>query len=273
MERSLFDALYALGAAGADHLWGLLQHERAAWAEKQLSWEREHASWERERASWERERALLLGKQDMIADREADAVAALQHKLDVARGHATARSVLEQIGKAAYPDEKTATVAINRVCNEPKFNAYLDEVSAAMHLSKETLLKSAKGAYGALSETIHSGSTISKAIDVIPEDVMNGKAMLVAVAALFKYARRDVRFYLDLPANELKLPSPGRTPTATSPAPSAATTPPKAPAGADVALAATATHAAAPAAPVAAPAAPDAAPAAPAAAPAATGTV
>ena len=56
---------------------------------------------------------------------------------------------------------------------------------------------------------------------------MHDKLMLHAVAALFKYARCDVRFYLDIPANELKLPSPARTPPSSSSS-SAAPSPPKA---------------------------------------------
>jgi hypothetical protein len=185
--------------------------------------QREREAWEREREAWERERALLLKTQDMVEEREAAAIALLQHKVDVAHGHVTVRSVLEQIGKAAFPT-MNATDAISHVCDDAKFDAYLDAVSDASHLAKRDLLKSAKAAYSSLSSALHSGSTITKAGDVVPEDVMRDKLTLYAVAALFKYARRDVRFYLDVPANELKLPSPARTPPSSA-GPSAASSP------------------------------------------------
>ena len=57
---------------------------------------------------------------------------------------------------------------------------------------------------------------------------MHDKLTLFAVAALFKYAHRDVRFYLnDIPGNELKLPSPKTTPPGSGSG-SAAPSPPKA---------------------------------------------
>ena len=244
MERGHFDALFALGVTGCDIIWGIIQREREAWARERTllvekservaeTLERERTllmkTLERERTllveTLERERALLMKTQAMIEEREATAVAVLlQHKLDVAHGHVTVRSVLEQIGKSAFP-AMNATDAINHVCDDAKFGAYLDVVSSVSHLSKRDLLKSAKAAYSALSSTLHSGSTITKASDVVPKDVMHDKLMLHAVAALFKYARRDVRFYLDIPANELKLPLPARTPPSLSGS-SAAPSPP-----------------------------------------------
>ena len=217
MERGHFDALFALGVTGCDLIWGIIQREREAWA-------RERTLLVEKSEILERERTLLMKMQAMIEEREATAVALLQHKLDVAHGHVTVRSVLEQIGKSAFP-AMNATDAINHVCDDAKFGAYLDVVSSVSHLSKRDLLKSAKAAYSALSSTLHSGSTITKASDVVPKDVMHDKLMLHAVAALFKYARRDVRFYLDIPANELKLPLPARTPPSSSGS-SAAPSPP-----------------------------------------------
>ena len=217
MERGLFDTLITLGAEGCSHLWGIIQREREMWVEKQLS--------------WERERALLIKTQEMIEEREVTAIAVLQRQVDVAHGHITVRSVLKKIGKVAYP-KMNATDALNHVCDKDSFIAYMENVSKATHLSARDLLKSAKGAYSTLSSTIHSGSTITKASVNVPEDVMHDKLMLYAVAALFKYAHRDVRFYLDIPTNELKLPSPARS-AASSPVTSAATSPPKAVALAD----------------------------------------
>jgi hypothetical protein len=221
MERDHLDVLFALGDKGCDLIWGVMQREREAWVEKHQS--------------WERERALLIKTQEMIEEREAIAIAVLQRQVDVAHGHITVRTVLEKIGKAEHP-KMNATDALNHICDDPKFVAYMEVVSKATHLSARDLLKSAKGAYSALSSTLHSGSTITKAGDVVPEDVMHDKLMLHAVAALFKYARRDVRFYLDVPANELKLPSPARTPPSSS-GPSAAPSPPKAAALIDAAAA------------------------------------
>ena len=212
MERDHLDVLFALGDKGCNLIWGVMQREREAW--------------ERERALLISERALLIKTQEMIEEREAIAIAVLQRQVDVAHGHITVRTVLEKIGKAKHP-KMNATDALNHICEDPKFVAYIEVVSEATHLSARDLLKSAKGAYSALSSTLHSGSTITKASDVVPEDVMHDKLMLHAVAALFKYARRDVRFYLDIPANELKLPSPARTPPSSSGS-SAAPSPPKA---------------------------------------------
>ena len=205
MERAVLDALFALRDSGCELIWGVMQREREA---------------------WERERELLIETRKMVEEREEDRIAVLQRQIDVARGHITVRSVLEKIGQAAYP-HMNATDAINHVCDEVKFGAYLDVVSEFSGLSKRDLLKSAKAAYSSFSATLHSGSTISRACNVIPEDVMHNKLALNAVAALFKYSHRDVHFYLEVPTNELRLPSPTRTAPSSPATTSAATTPPK----------------------------------------------
>ena len=243
LERGLLDALFALGAKGCELLWGVVQQEREAWLDKQRAWldkqrllerereawgrecEREREAWldkqrslEREREAWERERALLL-------ECERAAAAQLQYKLDVALGHTTVRTVLEQIVVAAFP-RKNITDALKSFCDDPAFLAYLDLVSEATSFQRVALVKSAKGAYSMLSDTIHNGSTLSEASDV-PQAVLRDKCMLYAVSAIFKFGRRDVRFYLDNPRDALNVPSPARSPLA-SPAASAVGTPPKA---------------------------------------------
>lgn len=186
-----------MGEAGSDLIWTTLQAEREAWG--------------REREAWGRERALLLEK-DLSRELAHElGTAALQHKLDVARGHTTVRGALEQICKKAFP-LLNATEAISKFCDEPKFDAYLGIVAAATHLPKRDLIKSAKGAYAQLSAAVHSGSTLTKMGGAVPEEVLHDKLTLYAVAALFKFARRDVTFYTDGPSVELKLPSPAHTP-------------------------------------------------------------
>jgi hypothetical protein len=232
MERGLFDVLFALGAAGCDHLFGVIQREREAWERERTllieTSEREREAWERERTllieTAERERTLLTEVHNSH-ERERDMLSAqLQFDLDVALGHATVRTVLEQIVNAAFPG-KTSTDALNKYCNDPEFLKYLDSVSAVTHFGKADLIKSAKSAYSALSETIHHGSTLSE-VNTVPQAVLRDKCMLYALSAIFKYGRRNVRFYLGNPRDLLDVPSPMRTPHP-SPAPSAATTPPK----------------------------------------------
>ena len=191
MNRDLFDALIHV-QGGPALLWGLIQTEREA------------AAREREAAARE---AILR------AELERSFVAVLQHKLDLAQGHATVRSVLEQIVLTHFPGV-SVTEALKRFCALPRFLAYLDVVSDATKIQKASLIKSAKGAYSLLSEATHNGRTSETG--AVPQAVMPDKSMLYAVSAIFKLERRNVRFYLDNPGDLLDLPSPESTPPATA---------------------------------------------------------
>ena len=155
----------------------------------------------------------------------ANAIAQLQNKLDFASGLVTVRAALEQIVTSAFPG-KTATDALRCFCEAPDFQTYLDAVSAATQHTRGNLTKSAKGAYGMLSGPIHGGSTHSEG-DFVPQAVLSDKCTLYAVAAIFKFTRRDICFYADSPAMPIKLPSPAHTPPRSA-APSPAQSPPKA---------------------------------------------
>jgi hypothetical protein len=191
MERAVFSALFD---GGREVLWAALTSEREA-----ASREREAAS--REREAWSRERSLLL-------DREASSIADLQRELDFANGLMNVRSVLESIVTTAFPS-KSVTDSLRVFCDDPSFQQYLVAVSEKTKFSKASLIKSAKGAYSMLSETIHAGSTHAEdAASAVPQAVLRDKCTLCAVAAVFKFARRDVRFYVGGAAGELKLPTP-----------------------------------------------------------------
>jgi len=247
MERGVFDILVDL-PAGRELIWSSIEKERAAWAlereasarereEKRAAWalEREASAREREASArerealaralereieaWERERELLI-------ERESAAAADLQKQLDFAAGLMTVRSVLEGIVTSAFPS-KSATDALRLYCEQPRFQAYLAAVSASSGISVASLTKSAKGAYGMFSQTIHGGTThLSSDDTAVPQAVLRDKSTLHAVAAIFKLERRDVRFYAGGPSGVLKLPSPPRS-ASHSAAASASNSPPK----------------------------------------------
>ena len=210
----MFDILVDL-PAGRELIWSSIEKERAAWAlEREASAREREASarerealaraLEREIEAWERERELLI-------ERESAAAADLQKQLDFAAGLMTVRSVLEGIVTSAFPS-KSATDALRLYCEQPRFQAYLAAVSASSGISVASLTKSAKGAYGMFSQTIHGGTThLSSDDTAVPQAVLRDKSTLHAVAAIFKLERRDVRFYAGGPSGVLKLPSPPRT--------------------------------------------------------------
>jgi len=221
MDRALFDTVLATpdGAASA---WRLVEAERDAWTRERDAWARERDAsrearvaladaWARERDAWARERDVSARESTLLADRAEAGAAALQYKLDVARGHTAVRTVLEQIGANFFPGKNT-TDALRNVCDSAKFQGYLCAVSAKTHWTERDLTKCAKAAYGVLSGTVHSGSTMDPTATAIPATVLPDQLTLVAVAALFRFAGRDVRFYVDIPGSELELPSPARTP-------------------------------------------------------------
>jgi len=225
MDSAAFTAILSL-PSGAAIAWAAIESERAFFARERETWalaRKELAlardEWALAREGWARERTLC-------EEQQVAAVAALQHRLDVALGHVTVRAVLERIGLAAHPG-RTATDAINRVCDGDAFQVYLAAVSSATTYSAKELTRSAKSAYGVLSGTIHGGSTHTFAGRAIPGAVVPDKIMLVAIAALFKFTKRDVYFYCDIPGDTLKLPSPPRS-SSGSAAASAAPSPPKA---------------------------------------------
>ena len=205
MERDHFDALLALGDVGRDLNWGFVKRERE-------SSERERATLIELHNSQNRERDLISGQ--------------LQDDLNFALGHATVRTVLEQIVTAAFPG-KSVNDALIKFCNDGDFQAYLETVSVATHFATADLIKSGKNAYSALSETTHHGSTFTDESVSVPQTVLRDKSMLCAISAIFKYGRRKVRFYVGDPRVLFNVPSPPRTPAQVSPAASAARTPPK----------------------------------------------
>ena len=235
MQRDLFSALYDV-EGGRDLLWASWAREREVWARERemlvdaltrereaLTREREALTREREastreREAWARERELLL-------EREAFSIAELQKEVDFSNGLVTVRSALEGIVTTTFPD-RSVTEALRRFCADVRFQEYLGTVSSAVGVSKDSLEKSALGAYGMLSAIIHAGSTHAASGSDVPQAVLRDKISLYAVAAIFKFARRDVRFYIGGPGGTLKLPSPPHSPPpATS---SDAGSPPKA---------------------------------------------
>ena len=60
----------------------------------------------------------------------------------------------------------------------------------------------------------------------VPQSVVHDKCTLYAIAAIFKFERRDVRFYTGGPSSLLKIPSPPRS-VVSSAANSAGNSPPK----------------------------------------------
>ena len=243
MERAVFAALFD---GGQELLWAALASRESELAaalarEREASMREREASMRereflaealsRERDASSRERALLL-------EREASAIADLQKEVDFSNGLITVRSALESIVTTAFPS-RSVTDALRTFCDDALFQQYLVKVSEATKFSKASLVKSAKGAYSMLSETVHAGSTHAEDGSAVPQAVLRDKCTLCAVAAVFKYARRDVRFYIGGPAGVLKLPTPEHS-TAPSAAGSDAGSPPKAAAASATAADATA---------------------------------
>jgi len=235
MNRLVVEAL-ASAPGGGGLVWLLVEREEAlarereaAFGREREAWEREREAWQREREAWERERDLqaAVGLRELEAAR--DNAEELQSKLDAALGHATVRSVLEQVVLAFAPD-KSATKALEAFCDQPVFQEYLAIVSERTGFSSRDLTKSAKMAYGQLSEVVHHGSTLlGSDAEGVPGSVLANKLMLYAVSAIFKFSRRDVRFYLSSSRDVIKLPSPPRSPPrsqAVSAGSSASGTPP-----------------------------------------------
>jgi hypothetical protein len=229
MDRATFDALLA-PAGGRELVWGLLERERAAaaagWDRERAAWDRERAAWDRERAAhaaaaagWDRERALLL-------EREELSVAAVQKQLDFAHGLVTVRAALEGIVSSRFPNT-SVTDALKQYTSAPDYMNYLEAVSVATGFSAPSLAKAAKDAYGSLSATVHGGSTHVSDGGAVPAAVLGDHRTLYGVAAIFKLARRDIRFYIGGSGVTIKLPSPGHSPPG-----SAEPSPPKAPGGA-----------------------------------------
>jgi hypothetical protein len=123
MERGHFDTLCAIGVAGCNLIWGIVQREREVWEREREAWGRERVLLIEKQALLIEKQALLIKTQEMIEEREANAVAVLQRQVDVAHGHITVRTVLEKIGKAAHP-KMNATDALCHICDDPKFIAY-----------------------------------------------------------------------------------------------------------------------------------------------------
>ena len=232
MNRSIVEALCAM-QGGAALLWGLVereeslgrelgaavgrereawQHEREHWQHERVAWQHERDAWQRERDAWQRERDLLATARGLELEAGRSDAEALQSKLDIALGHSTVRSVLEQVA-SEHSSTKSTTKALESFCDQPLFKDYLELVSEATGYSSFDLAKSAKAAYGMLSEVVHHGSTLT-APDAagVPQAVMGNKSMLYAVSAIFKFSGRDVRFYLANSRDVLKVPSPPRSP-------------------------------------------------------------
>jgi hypothetical protein len=227
MERAVFSALFD---GGREVLWAALTSERdslrEAWSREREAWSREREAWSREREAWSREREVSSRERSLLLDREASSIADLQREVDFANGLMNVRSVLESIVTTAFPS-KSVTDSLRVFCDDPSFQQYLVAVSKKTKFSQASLIKSAKGAYSMLSETIHAGSTHAEdAASAVPQAVLRDKCTLCAVAAVFKFARRDVRFYVGGAAGELKLPTPEHS-TAPSAAGSDAGSPPK----------------------------------------------
>lgn len=235
MERGVFYIL-ASSPEGRDLAWSSIEGERATWAREReslklaneslaRSLERQDLALAHMREAWDRERELLI-------EREASAVANLQKQVDFSDGLISVRSVLENIVTTAFPN-RSATDALRCYCDDPKFQEYLAIVGADKGFPTANLTKSAKAVYGMLSQTIHGGSAHAPDATAVPQSVLRDKCTLLAMAAIFRFERRDVRFYVGGPSAVLKLPSPPRS-ASHSPAGSATSSPPK---GADAVVA------------------------------------
>ena len=156
----------------------------------------------REREGFSRERNFLI-------DREALAVATLQKQIDHSEGLITVRAMLERIVTSEFPN-RSATDALRNYCEKKDFVEYLDLVGKATNFSTANLIKSAKGAYGMMSNPIHNGSTHSTEVSSFPQSVVHDKCTLHAIVAIFKFERRDVCFYVGGRSSLIKIPLPPR---------------------------------------------------------------
>ena len=247
LDRSMYSLLNAL-PEGAEHVWSFLEKERFA---KELEFDRERKAWAREREGFLqynkdlregflrereslregflREREGFSRERNFLIDREALAVATLQKQIDHSEGLITVRAMLERIVTSEFPN-RSATDALRNYCEKKDFVEYLDLVGKATNFSTANLIKSAKGAYGMMSNPIHNGSTHSTEVSSFPQSVVHDKCTLHAIAAIFKFERRDVCFYVGGPSSLLKIPSPprsGANSEANSEANSAGNSPPK----------------------------------------------
>ena len=205
MEHRVYDLIMA-SPEGVELVWSSLEKERSTRA---LEFDREREAWSREREALTREREAWTRERELLIDREASAIAELQKQIDFSEGLITVRSMLEGIVTNAFPN-KSVTEALRCYCEKKDFVEYLALVSAATNFSTTSLIKSAKGAYGMMSQTVHSGSTHSMEATV-PQSVVHDKCTLHAIAAMFKFERRDVRFYIGGPSSLLKIPLPPRS--------------------------------------------------------------
>jgi hypothetical protein len=214
LSRAAFDALSSL-AGGGILVWELFEREREAWArEREAGREALRETREalaHERGAFARERELLERERLHLSDAHEDSLAQARRELDVALGHSTVRSVLEQIAEA-FESRRPTTQALQSFCKQESFEAYLGVVSKVTHISSEELASAARGAYAHLSATVHHGSTLTGAAEGIPHEVMSDRARLYGVAAIFKFAGRDVRFYMQNSRDVLRLPSPPHSP-------------------------------------------------------------
>ena len=219
MDYEIYSILFPHHQQGKELIWSIFEKERSAWKQ--------------ERESWASERTLILTKlnrahdscdslhdlhekeSEMLIERESLVVAELQKQIDCSEGLMSVRSVLEGILTTAFPS-KSATDALRLYCEQSNFQSYLADVSKISGFSVGNLTKSAKSVYGMLSQIIHGGSTFSiDSIDTtIPQSVLRDKCTLNAVAAIFKFERRDIRFYVGgRGGGILKLPTPPRSST------------------------------------------------------------
>lgn len=205
----MYDLIMASPASpeGVELVWSSLEKERSTRA---LEFDREREAWSREREAMTREREAWMRERELLIDREASAVAGLLKQIDFSEGLITVRSMLEGIVTNAFPN-KSVTEALRCYCEKKDFVDYLALVSAAMNFSTTSLIKSAKGAYGMMSQTVHSGSTHSMEVSTVPQTVVHDKCTLHAIVAMFKFERRDVRFYIGGPSSLLKIPLPPRS--------------------------------------------------------------
>jgi hypothetical protein len=221
LSRPAFDVLLSAGAGGG-LVWEFLEREREALARERESWALERESLREalrdsretllyERGVLERERELFERERSQLSAAHEDALAQSRRELDVALGHVSVRSVLEEIAMSFEPRRPT-TQALQDFCKQGGFEEYLGVVSRLTHISVAELASSAKGAYAHLSATVHHGSTLPGAAGGVPHEVMSDRARLYGVAAIFKYAGRDVRFYMQNSRDVLRLPSPPRSP-------------------------------------------------------------
>ena len=179
-------------------------------------------------------RALLAEKDARFADavREKDAllsevraaalrdVSIAKHDADVARSVVDARSLLE----ACIADLVGALVSAGRVpksaasgsvskrfallftdCRE--FVEYLEAAAAENRVPADVLLRQARKLYDVLSERVHAeaadGGTVGLPVELF---VRSGRPTLVALAALARFAGRDLRLYkFDGTADTVKL--------------------------------------------------------------------